>query len=70
MKIKVRTQGDIAISSRLKLLSTGSVVFWMTNHPGLPGIEGFPWMWDVLKPGMSQANWNELTTLFSENILP
>ena len=40
----------------------------MTNHLGLPGTEGFPWMWDVLKPGMSQANWNELTTLFSEYI--
>ena len=53
MKTKVRTQGDIAVISRPKLLSTGSIVFWMTDHLGLPGTEGFPWMWDVFKPGMS-----------------
>ena len=53
MKTKVGTQGDIAVISRPKLLSTGSIVFWMTDHLGLPGTEGFPWMWDVFKPGMS-----------------
>lgn len=31
--------------------------------PSLPGTEGFPRTWDLLKPGKSQAHWDELANL-------